>query len=64
MYLRYVSPFLIRARAYLGFEEGEILRPGARFWSPPWGRGGAGGRRGCFQAGFWRRLIGWGMAGL
>jgi hypothetical protein len=37
---------------YLGLEGGENLRPGARFWSPPWRGGGEGGRRGCFQAGF------------
>ena len=48
---------------YLGLERGDILRPGARFWNSPW-RGGAGGRRGCFQTGFWRRLIGCGMADL
>jgi len=51
-------------KAYLGFEGGEILRLGALFWNPPWRGGTDGGRRGCFQAGFWRRLMGWGMGDL
>jgi len=54
-----------RREAYLGLEAGRgIWREGERFWKPPWGWGGVGGRRGCFQAGFWRRLIGWGMTDL
>jgi hypothetical protein len=48
---------------YLGFEGGEILRPGAFLSIPDWGRG-AGGRRTFCQAGFWRRLMGWAMANL
>ncbi len=48
---------------YLGFEGGDILRPGAFLSIPPW-RGGAGGRRTFCQAGFWRRLTGWAMANL
>ena len=39
-------------KVYLGFEGGEILRPGAPFWNPLWRGAADGGRRGCFQAGF------------
>lgn len=51
-------------RVYLGLAGGEILRPGERLAKPPWARGGAGGRRTCFQPGICRRLTGCGMADL
>ncbi len=43
---------------YFGLAGGVILRPGERLAKPPWGRGGVGGRRTCFQPGIWRRLTG------